>query len=522
MADRNPFDAFDAPQANPFDAFDGPPKTPGPTDAIAQPDTLPGLDPRTATLGDYLMKLHQAVGGLGQIGGAAQDYGRVAANTFGVGDRFLARADTNGGVLATLFPGLAGNVGSPSIGNLVKQQIAGGGDNYAANLAAERAKTAAATERLGPAGSIAANLTGYGPFAALGIAGKGGVLRTALEGGAAGAAAGWGHGDGLADAAEGGAAGAVGGAGVGALTKYLVNPLATLGANWFGKMTGALSDPTAVTDALEANKNLAYLPTHSIGFDGLPIDQAYRTAVNTLGKDQVAGLSGGFKSAVQDHLEQNANGVPTSASEIDGFMRGLDEAAGTNADRTLAGRIKENLQEVLDTTPPLTGQAPGVAADLIAKAKTAHQLYSNASDLQEWSQSLKGFGSSPAGQAQKLAETYYPDPNSDEYKALSNIAQAAGGSGQSAYNLMHMIDPLLGYVGASVGGGPGAMAGEIAGHLMKPGLASALTAVQQRGTQRAIGGAYPALTKNPPTLWSPDLGQAVRALLLGKAASAGF
>ena len=73
-----------------------------------------------------------------------------------------------------------------------------------------------------------------------------------------------------------------------------------------------------------------------------------------------------------------------------------------------------------------------------------------------------------------------------------------------------------------MGGGPGAIAGEIGGHMLKPGLASALTGAQQRGTQRAIAAAYPALTGRPPTAYSPDFGQAVRSLLLGRAAASGY
>ena len=120
------------------------------------------------------------------------------------------------------------------------------------------------------------------------------------------------------------------------------------------------------------------------------------------------------------------------------------------AENDVAPLIESRLNNFLASADPVNPDlAPGAAAGMIKAAKDAHQVYSNARDLQQWSQSLKGFGSSPAGPAQRVAETYYNNPNDPRYKALANIVQSAGGSGQTAYNLMHMIDPILGYVGAS-------------------------------------------------------------------------
>jgi hypothetical protein len=465
--------------------------------------------PANASWSDYVLAhLTKPFQGAPQ---AASDYARVAANTFGFGDRALAHLNTYGAA-PTLFPGFSswGGAGGPS-------------NDLQANLAAEHAKTAAANERLGPLMGTVANAVGYAPFGALGIAGEGGVLGTALEGGAAGAVAGAGQGDNLSDAAKGAAVGAVGGAGAGALTKYVVNPLATWGANKIGKAIGALSDPATVTASTAAAEKAAYAPAKGIRFDAFAdVNPAYYNAFNSLEEDQRRNLSGAFSGKVQGHISANNQAGTVTASNIDGFGRDLSNAASTPADSVLAARIKQNLDGVLGNATPLTGQAPGDALNVIQNARQAHQAAANADALQKMSQNLSGFGSSPAGQAKSIAQQFYQDPSSPQYQALSKIATTAGGGGQTAYNLMHMIDPVLGFFGASVGGGPGEIAGEIAGHAMKPTIGEALSTLQQGRVARAIGGAYPALTGAPPTLLSPDVGPAIRALLLGKAAGSGY
>ena len=140
------------------------PATSGASSDIAQPDDTLGnmswFDPRAAnsTTKDFLLAHLGELGkGLGQMGGAADDYARVASNTYGLGDRLAS--------------------------------YMGGTD-----LADERAKTAAASARLGTAGTIAASMTGGGPLGevagavkgALPIAGRfAGPLAGAITGGAA-------------------------------------------------------------------------------------------------------------------------------------------------------------------------------------------------------------------------------------------------------------------------------------------------------------------------------------------------
>ena len=128
--------------------------------SFSQPDDMAPLDPRTATAGDYLVRAHQLAGGLGQIGQAGLDYGRTAANTLGIGDSLLASQKA-------VWNDITGNAQNPNtIANVVRKEATGqsNANDYLSNLAAAKADTAAASARLGPAGTFAANMTGGGPL----------------------------------------------------------------------------------------------------------------------------------------------------------------------------------------------------------------------------------------------------------------------------------------------------------------------------------------------------------------------
>ena len=491
----DPFAGYAPSQAaDPFAGYSPPPQPSAPVSPPA-PDlgsTMLWNKPANVSTGDFLLahlaNLKTPFQGAGQ---AADDYARAVtdAATFGGADRLAA--------------------------------YMGGTD-----LADERAKTAASHARLGlmdyPASAIGyAAVPGTG---ASGIAGKlgGGVMGTALEGAAAGGLSGAGHGDGYFDTALGAAAGAAGGGVLGGATKYVAGPLATLGANAYGKATGLLSDPADVTANALAARTKAYDALKDTPLDIGDTRQALQGVRDTVEKMDP---TGGFQKnaprsmAILDNLQDHvANNNSVSAHDLVALgldkLRNIPDTAAAGGENELKGPIQTGLQNFLESGP---------AAGQLADAQDAHKhFYANAKALQDWSQSLKGFGQSPAGGAQALAEKFYPDPTSKQYQALANIAQTAGGGGQSAYNLMHLIDPLLAAGGAAVGGPGGAMAGEMAGHLAKPTLGAALAGLQRGATQRAIGGAYPALTGADPSLWSPDFSPAARALMFGKAASSGY
>jgi hypothetical protein len=395
-----------------------------------------------------------------------------------------------------------------------------------------QAATAQAHENLGAMNPITeAAAYGFGPGKVAGAMGLGKTLvgmagEGALAGAASGAAKNYDT-DPTTGAVVGGLMGGVLGGGGGALIKWPLTSLLTKGANVFGKLSRQLSNPADVTAAAKATSDAAYQPLSTVKFDPNRVTQAYDNAYQSLDADQRANLSRGMDSLIRKHYKEINSSNSVTASNIDGYARGLNEkaATGSRADGVLATKITDNLQGdtgVLATAPTLTGHAPGVAAGMQDTAQDAFKQFANAKALQDMSQKLKDWGTSPAGAAQTIAEKFYPGQNDPARQALIDIAQKSGGSGQTAYNLMHLIDPVLGYVGASMGGGPGALVGEMVGHLMKPGLASALTKAQQAASQRAIGAAYPALTGANPTIASPNVGMLLKSLMFGPAGAAGF
>jgi hypothetical protein len=399
-----------------------------------------------------------------------------------------------------------------------------------------RAQTAAASAALPLPLRVAAEGAGYamGPGAgaeALGLRSGAGLLggawRGALEGGAAGGLGAWGHGD---NPIVGTAEGLAGGAAGGALASSVLNPLSNWGATKLGQATGALNAPGAITsaakgvrdDAYDALKDVTYEPT--LGPDALmPALQGIKNGVSAI--DPAGNLSANSRSvAALDALIGRTASPANKTQTAESILSTIDKVSGYQgpmggAENDIAPVIKTGLQNYLQNANPTSAHSAGDALDLIQAAKDAHQTYKNALSLQNMSQSLAGFGQSPGPQAQKLAETWYNDPSSPEYQALSKIANAGGG-GMGAYNVMHMIDPVLGYVGASMGGGPGALAGEIAGHAMKPTIGSILTAGQRRATQGAISDAYQPLVGQSGPRITPNAGNALLALMFG-AGSAG-
>lgn len=395
---------------------------------------------------------------------------------------------------------------------------------------------AQANANLGPIMGPIAQASGYavgpgkilGPIAG-GIAGTG-VKGLALEGAAAGS---------IAGAAKeknnplaGAGVGAVGGGALGTaggLLGQLASAAVRGPANAVSKSLGLLSDPAEVTASTKAASDAAFQPMKQVQFDPTHVRQAYTDGYQGLAPDQLADLSPGFNAKVKRHFDQIQSGRSVSADSINGYVRSLDDAARSNGDRVLAGKITDNLegpQGVLATSPTLSGHAPGEAAAMDATAKSAFQRYANAKSLQEMSQNLKDFGTNPVGQARDIAQKFYSDPANSAYakqrQALIDIAQSGGSGGQTAYNMLHIIDPALDFFGGAVAGGPGAVAGGVAGHMMKPSIGQALSASQRAAQQRAIGGAYPALTGAPKTVINPNVGQMLKSLMLGPAGSAGF
>jgi hypothetical protein len=401
-------------------------------------------------------------------------------------------------------------------------------DKYLPGVSAQaQADTAAAKQRLG-AWSVLPEMAGYavGP-GELGLAGKlgGGILGAAGEGAAAGGLGAFGHDESVAGGVMSGAA--IGGAG-GLASKAIVNP--ALGAI-MGKTGG--DTPAAITSSLKDDRDTAYAKLKDVFYKPNDLLDAMDQAKADIhasdpGGDLVAAAPrsmAAFNSLYTRAADtavnptQTAHGILTTIDKLNDIQR------NPGPENDIAPVIKDRLNTFLQTANPVNaGLGPGDAWQMLEAAKAAHQQFSNARDLQQWGESLKGFGASPAGPAQNVAESFYNDPNSQAYQALSRIANAGGApGGQNAYTLTHgVVHPLVesaAFAALPPGVAPLAAAG--ATFLgAKPALGAALGARSRSSVQNAINAAYPTLTGRsftPPT--NPDAGAALRALLLGPAAS---
>lgn len=440
---------------------------------------------------------------LSQAASDVSDFGRVAANTFGLGDRMLASARTSG-----FQPDPTTGV-MTSINDPVKE---------AAALASAQADTKAAAGRIGPVGSGVANAVGYGPMGALGVAGRlgGGIIGTGVEGALGGGLAAAGHGDNVtAGAAEGGGLGL----GVGTLTR-IANPILRYGMNKIGSWTGLLDKPADVASQTASDAAKAYNAADKIKFDPDDVNQAYRTAKNSLDPSQQRDLSSSMNTTFDSHLADNLKMSGVSADDMDGFARSLQGQASTPGDSVLAARIKSNLNDVMGSATPVSNHAVGDGLDAITAARQAHATAANAQTLSDMRGNLDQWQANPGNEAMKNAKQW-AQPDDEQWNAWKSIYNASGGNGQSVYNVMHMLDPVAGFVGASAAGGPGALAAEVGMHALKPTIGGALGKLTRQGIRGAISDAYPALT-GYQTSYSPDIGAALRAATLGSAAAKGY
>ena len=348
--------------------------------------------PANASMQDYLLAhLAEASKGAGQIGQAGEDYARVAANTYGLGDRALAA-------------------------------ITG------TDLATERARTQQASERLGPEGSFAANLTGGGPLGRVAsAAGLGtGTLSLAGQGAASGAVGALGRGDDPYSAAGWGAAGGVGASLLGSALSPVARRIASSSGQTPEAATAAAAG--AAQQAEQQAGKISY-PRSDLGF-----------SAGTGTSDQT----------VADLLNTRE------------WLKNVDPATDiSGAGPVIIRKIDKALAE---GTP--IGGAPGSGQSAVDALSAARQQAQGAGQLQQWSQQAGWPGPEIRAEAAKAAQA--ATPGSPEAAAYANIAAAPKAGGGGFYE--KAIQPALATGGSLLGGYflPGV------GHVVGAGVGSQL------------------------------------------------
>jgi hypothetical protein len=441
------FDNYTSPSAAPSKsggAFANyqPAAAPGAPD---QPDSLGNMgwfDPRAANAStkDFMLAHLSELGkGLGQIGGAAADYGRVAANTFGQGDSTLAS-------LKALYGDMTGNTK---------------GTDYLSNLASAKADTAAASDRLGPAGTIAANMTGGGPLGEVAGAVKGMIP-------AAGRFAGP-----LAGAITGAGATAAGEAGrQEAFSPWDIGIGTVIGGGGgapAGK-GGALAPARSAAD-LKATAQDIYRPLDKIIFNASsevkPELDAFRTAIgNTTDLTNRRLKLATGTSAILGDLEDSAQ---LTGRNIQEAQRSLDKIASSPSssvqDQEYAPKLKAALQNVMNNGLPFAGvpanvQASGYAGVVQRAGDQIFGRFKNMETLDKMvgkSQVNKGpdlgsqvssYLTSPKGQMfAKPPLPGAPASSAPVYSAFNNLAATAAKESSVPWWVKHfVIAPAAGLV----------------------------------------------------------------------------
>ena len=279
-------------------------------------------------------------------------------------------------------------------------------------------------------------------------------------------------------------------------------------------------DPAAAVATTQAARDAAYAPLKKIVFD--PNDVMAAHSSTTLTPGMAADVSPGMNSMMEAQQKAIQNGGAT-ANDIADYVTNLKSVSGSpsasNGDKLLAGGTAGKLEDMLGTAKPITGQAAGEAADVLAKAKAAHQQYANAQALEQWQQQLKGFGTGPGGEPQKIAETFYK-PGDPQYQTLSDISDAAKAGMDPSYGAAHMGGAIGAGIGGAVGGWPGSVVGHPVGYYGTKYLAKKVFGnAKNTKLQNALLAAYPNLTGIQPTGASqaPQVGDMIKNLMLGSA-----
>ena len=495
------------------------------------PDNLgqmSAFDPRAANASwsDFLLAHMAELGkAAGQAGQTADDYVRAATNKVLPGDAFAAYMSNLTGV--------------------------GGGD-----LAAQKAQTAAANQRLPPAGRVAASITGYGPLAALGIAPAlgGGALASGAELAVGGALEGAGQSNtwgavpknALTGAVEGG----VGGTVLGGLGKYIANPVMNAVADVIGKpigrVTGVLATPEEATASTQAAKTAAYDKFDDVLYHPSDIGNGVSDVKGGIYANDVDNnyLKNSPQTAkiLDSYADQMNNAAlqkqPTTGATLNDTIKQLDSVArknSSNFEGVAAAQARDGLTDLFHSATPLSAPSNFNVNTALQDAATANAAYKNADFLQQAGQNLTFFGQSPASDAARIAQKYYrqgiadlaagrPTQDAAIVQRLSKIALAGGGL-PSGLSLAHAAYPLVEAAGSGLGatfGGPaGAMMGEAVGGLAAAGaktaLSNAMSKAQKAASLNAINQSYTAMTGQSVAFPTIDMSPLMRAILLGQA-----
>lgn len=291
-------------------------------------------------------------------------------------------------------------------------------------------------------------------------------------------------------------------------------------------MTAGQVDPAFATQFTKQNRDYAYGQLKNYAMDPNDLLGAHTSATLTPG--MAADVTPGMQSMLarqRQAIQQGGNTV----NDVDDYVKNLRSASGSpsasNGDKLLAGQTADNLEGLLRTGQPITGQAPGEAMQALTNARGLHQQYAMAQALQDYAGNLQTFGIGPGMDPVKQAQFYNPQTQGDQIKTLAGLfKQGAGSSGGLAYPLTHMAaEGAEGLAAASGMGGPATMGVGALAHLAKVPIKKLLSGYGNVKYGQAIQQAYPMMTGIPQgARGSISPGDAIKALMLSQGSQYGY
>jgi gas vesicle protein len=281
-----------------------------------------------------------------------EDIGRSAVNTFGIGDSLLASQKA-------VYNDLIGNAQNPNtIANVTSKEVTGQNtaNDYLSNLAAEKAKTAAAEARLPMQDRLAANVIGSGPISEVAASVRAAPYLSKLPGWLASRIAGATVGGGATVAGEVGRNESLspGDIGIGVLSGGVV------GAPAPGR-GGALAAPVSEAD-LRASAKQAFAPLDEYVFHGpSQIKPALDSVTNTMTQAE-QDLAKQTMAKVNKLADTNL----ATGSDIQSYQQVFRDlsTSSVKADREYAPQFKKALETVMRGAPYGRNLTPGKGMSL--------------------------------------------------------------------------------------------------------------------------------------------------------------
>ena len=400
------------------------------------------------------------------------------------------------------------------------------------NVAAERAKTAAAGAAIGPVASGAADLAGYamGPGKILGPLSGGSAVGEGLMAGAANTL---GQGDtNPLDIAKSAGEGALGGKLGQTIGKY--GGAIVRGA---ASKPGFGGDPAAVTAAAEQAKTDAYSVYNNVHYSPTDIAQGVddvKSSIYPPGHDPTLPMNspqtvnllnkffGDTNAAAQATNSAQALSTVTGSSLNDIIKKFGDIARKnpTNFEGVAAAQARDGLTDLFHTASPITAPPGFDAATAETTAKLAHSQFKNAEALEDWQREINKYGGNVGNDVKAYNEKWYGDntPQDPALMGIYNAQQQSGAVPRWATSILHEG------IGAAAGEGAGHMAGLPPGigaglgmaatyGVGKPLLKAGRALSQGIDTQQAFDQAYPAMTgRNLTPIDTASFADALRRL----------